>query len=56
MSGLQAATDKKYMYWDGERYIATDSSFIKPGLEVKAMNEHMFLHLERSKKRYFDRC
>ncbi|AZA47954.1 hypothetical protein EG346_07000 [Chryseobacterium carnipullorum] len=51
MSGLQAATDKKYMYWDGERYIATDSSFIKPGLEVKAMNEHMFLHFRKIKRK-----
>ncbi|KFF09353.1 hypothetical protein [Chryseobacterium luteum] len=47
MSGLQPVTDKKYMYWDGERYIATDSSFIRPGLEVKAMNEYQFLHFKK---------
>lgn len=51
MSGLQAGTDKKYMYWDGERYIATDSSFIRPGLEVKAMNEHVFLHFRKIKRK-----
>lgn len=51
MSGLQAATDKKYMYWDGERYIGTDSSFIRPGLEVKAMNEHVFLHFRKIKRK-----
>ncbi|SHL36502.1 hypothetical protein SAMN05444360_101280 [Chryseobacterium carnipullorum] len=51
MSGLQAGTDKKYMYWGGERYIATDSSFIRPGLEVKAMNEHVFLHFRKIKRK-----
>ncbi|MCT2563625.1 hypothetical protein [Chryseobacterium herbae] len=51
MSGLQVATDKKYMYWGGERYIATDSSFIRPGLEVKAMNEHVFLHFRKIKRK-----
>ncbi|MFN1218420.1 hypothetical protein ACKW6Q_15740 [Chryseobacterium kwangjuense] len=47
MSGIQSGIEKKYMYWDGERYIATDSSFIRPGLEVKAMNEHQFLHFKK---------
>lgn len=51
MSGVQAATDKKYMYWDGERYIATDSSFIRPGLEVKAMDEHLFLHFKKNTRK-----
>ncbi|WP_223608262.1 hypothetical protein [Chryseobacterium sp. OSA05B] len=51
ISGLQVATDKKYMYWGGERYIATDSSFIRPGLEVKAMNEHVFLHFRKIKRK-----
>ncbi|HBV17783.1 hypothetical protein [Chryseobacterium carnipullorum] len=51
MSGLQAGTDKKYMYWDGERYIATDSSFIRPGLEVKAMDEHLFLHFKKNTRK-----
>lgn len=34
--------DKKYMYWDGERYIATDSSYIGPEFEVIAMDKKLF--------------
>ncbi|MCT2408431.1 hypothetical protein NZD88_12850 [Chryseobacterium antibioticum] len=51
MSSVQPGTDKKYMYWDGERYIATDSSFIRPGLEVKAMDEHLFLHFKKNTRK-----
>ncbi|NML68787.1 hypothetical protein HHL23_03115 [Chryseobacterium sp. RP-3-3] len=51
MSGIESGTDKKYMYWDGERYIATDSSFIRPGLEVKAMDEHLFLHFKKNTRK-----
>lgn len=47
MSNVQSGIDKKYMYWNGERYIATDSSFIRPGLEIKAMNEHQLQHFRK---------
>lgn len=40
-------TDKKYMYWSGERYIATDSNYIRPGLKVIAMNKDVFLYLKK---------
>jgi hypothetical protein len=47
MSGGNVDTDKKYMYWNGERYIATDSSYINPEFEVVAMDKHSFQHLKR---------
>lgn len=47
MSGIQSGIQKKYMYWNGERYIATDSSYIRSGLEIKAMNEQKFLHFKK---------
>lgn len=39
--------EKKYMYWNGERYIATDSSFISPEFEIVAMNAHQFKYLRK---------
>jgi hypothetical protein len=39
--------DKKYMYWNGERYIATDSSYIGPEFEVVAMDKHSLEYLRR---------
>lgn len=47
MSGIQSGIEKKYMYWNGERYIATDNSYIRPGLDIVAMNEHQFLHFKK---------
>ncbi|MDQ0783732.1 hypothetical protein [Chryseobacterium sp. W4I1] len=47
ISGMKPNDEKKYMYWDGERYIATDSSYIKPGLDIVAMNEHLFQHFKK---------
>ncbi len=38
--------DKKYMYWDGERYIATDSNYLGPQVEVISMNEQPFKYLK----------
>ena len=34
------------MYWNGERYIATDSSSLGPQLEVIPMNEQPFKYLK----------
>ncbi|WP_146897028.1 hypothetical protein [Chryseobacterium lathyri] len=47
ISNVESGIDKKYMYWDGERYVATDSSYIKPGLDVVAMNKHQFQHFKK---------
>ncbi|SIT25880.1 hypothetical protein SAMN05421786_1162 [Chryseobacterium ureilyticum] len=47
MSGVSPMTEKKYMYWNGERYIGTDSSYINPGIEIVAMNAHKLLHFRK---------
>ncbi|MGG5209454.1 hypothetical protein ACQWU4_10940 [Chryseobacterium sp. MIQD13] len=47
MSNAEPVSQKKYMYWNGERYVATDSSYIRPGLEIKAMNEHQFQYFKK---------
>ncbi len=39
--------DKKYMYWNGERYIATDSSSLGPQIEVIPMDKENFLYLKK---------
>lgn len=39
--------DKKYMYWNGERYIATDSSNLGPRIEIVSMNPNTFRYLRR---------
>lgn len=47
MSGVEPMTEKKYMYWNGERYIGTDSSYISPGIHIVAMDAHKLLHFKR---------
>jgi len=47
MSNMESGIDKKYMYWNGEKYIGTDSSYIRPGLDIVAMNEHLFQHFKK---------
>lgn len=47
MSSGNPAIEKKYMYWNGERYMATDSSYINPGIDIVAMNAHKFLHFKK---------
>lgn len=47
MSSGNPAIEKNYMYWDGERYMATDSSYIAPGMDIVAMNAHKFLHFKK---------
>ncbi|EJL73812.1 hypothetical protein [Chryseobacterium populi] len=39
--------DKKYMYWNGERYIATDSSDLGPQLEIVPMHKYNFKYLKK---------
>ncbi|RKS96676.1 hypothetical protein [Chryseobacterium defluvii] len=39
--------EKGYMYWNGERYIATDSSDLGPQKEVIPMKEYDFKYLQR---------
>ncbi|REC75388.1 hypothetical protein DRF60_15780 [Chryseobacterium elymi] len=47
IAGMKPDDEKKYMYWDGERYVATDSGYIRPGLDVVAMNKHRFQHFKK---------
>lgn len=39
--------DKKYMYWNGERYIATDENFIGPTYQPIAMDKNVFNHFKK---------
>lgn len=39
--------EKDYMYWNGERYIATDSSNLGPQLEIVPMHEYNFKYLKK---------
>ncbi|MCS3530322.1 hypothetical protein [Chryseobacterium sp. JUb7] len=40
-------TNKNYMYWDGEQYNETDSSYIGPEYEVIAIDEKLVKHFKR---------
>ncbi|WP_126652829.1 hypothetical protein [Chryseobacterium aureum] len=39
--------DKNYMYWNGEKFVETDSSYIGPDFEVVARNEHQIRFFKR---------
>lgn len=39
--------EKNYMYWNGERYVATDSSDLGPQLEIIPMNRKIFKDLKK---------
>ncbi len=39
--------DKDYMYWNGQRFIATDSSSLGPQFDVKPMNKEKFMYLKK---------
>ncbi len=41
------ATDKPFMYWDKDRYIATDSGNLGPRVEVIPMDKDNFLYLKK---------
>lgn len=48
MSGLNSpATYKPFMYWDKDRYIATDSSYLGPQIEVVPMDSGNFTYLKK---------
>ncbi|GAA4163919.1 hypothetical protein GCM10022217_33650 [Chryseobacterium ginsenosidimutans] len=48
MSGWASpATDKPYMYWDKDRYMATDSSSLGSQVEIVPMNEYSFKNLKK---------
>ncbi|KIC61886.1 hypothetical protein [Chryseobacterium taiwanense] len=47
LSRVKPPIEKDYMYWNGERYIATDSSFVGPGFDVVAMNEHKYRYFQK---------
>lgn len=42
--------EKDYMYWNGDKYIATDSSDLGPQLKVVAMNQYNFRYFKRIKR------
>lgn len=47
-SGLgSSVVDKAYMYWDKNRYMATDSSSLGSQVEVVPMNEYMFKYFKK---------
>ncbi|MFY7815642.1 MAG: hypothetical protein ACOVRK_10710 [Chryseobacterium taeanense] len=41
------ATDKPFMYWDKDRYMATDSSYLGPQIEVVPMDKENFTYLKK---------
>lgn len=41
------ATEKPYMYWDKERYIASDSSYINPQTDVVPMDPTKFVYQKK---------
>lgn len=41
------ATEKPYMYWDKDRYIASDSSYINPQIEVVPMEPNKFVYQKK---------
>ncbi|WP_288438248.1 hypothetical protein [uncultured Chryseobacterium sp.] len=38
---------KNYMYWNGDKFVETDSSYIGPEFEVVAKNEHKIRYFKR---------
>lgn len=48
MSGWGSpATDKPYMYWDKDRYMATDSSSVHSRAEVVPMRDFVFINMKK---------
>jgi hypothetical protein len=41
------AVDKSFMYWDENRYMATDSSYLGPQVNVIPMNANSFIYLKK---------
>lgn len=41
------ATDKPFMYWDKDRYMASDSSYLGPQIEVVPMDKENFLYFKK---------
>lgn len=39
--------EKKYMYWDEDRYMATDSSYLGPQIEVMPMEKNVFVYQKK---------
>lgn len=40
-------TEKSYMYWNGEKYIATDSSYLSPQIDVIPMDPKTFVYQKK---------
>lgn len=46
--GEKPDIEKAYMYWNGEKYIATDSNSLGPDKNIIAMNEDKFLNFKKN--------
>lgn len=46
-SSVKPDIEKDYMYWNGERYIATDSSNLGPQIVIVPMNPNAFRYLRK---------
>lgn len=40
-------SENKYMYWNGEEYVGTSSSYVNPNFEVVAMDKNLFTHFKK---------
>lgn len=49
--GEDSAIEKPYMYWNGERFIATDSAYVGPDKHVIAMDDDRFLKQRKITRR-----
>ncbi len=49
--GEKPDTEKAYMYWNGEKYIATDSNSLGPDKNIIAMDEYKFLNFKKNMRR-----
>lgn len=45
--GERPDTEKSYMYWNGEKYIATDSSYLSPQIDVIPMDPKTFVYQKK---------
>lgn len=40
--------ENKYMYWNGEKYIGTDSAYVNPTVEIVAMDKNVFNNFKKN--------
>ncbi|MBT2621364.1 hypothetical protein [Chryseobacterium sp. ISL-6] len=39
--------ENKYMYWNGERYVGTDSTYVSPKFDVVAMDKNVYKNFKK---------